>query len=389
MQLSKTAAFSRICHLAKNLYNQANYHIRQKFISERYWIRYRELYSLMKKTDAYRRLPAQTAQQILRLLDKNWKSFFEAIKDWEKYPEKYRGKPGIPRYKAKSGESIIIFTNQQCCTRAGRLIFPRKTQLSPIKTRILARFRHVRILPRGNHYILEVVYEVKPVNLMLEKHRIISIDIGLYNLVTVVNNAGLLPWRVKGGVVKSINQYYNKERARLCSIADKQGLMGQTRRLQRLLLKRMNKITDYFHKVSRRIVDYAIENDFGRIVIGYNKMWKQHISLGKYTNQNFVNVPFLKLLQQIQYKAKLVGVEVCLVDESYTSRVSFLDNEPLDHQTKYLGHRVKRGLFQSSTGLVINADVNAGYNIGRKAVPEAFKVDRIEGVGLHPYSVTI
>ena len=233
------------------------------------------------------------------------------------------------------------------------------------------------------------MYDKTPIALQLDKRRVIGIDIGLNNLVTVVNNAGLAPWRVKGGVVKSINQYYNKEQARLTSCKDQQGLTNQTRRLHRLRLKRKNRITDIFHKVSRRLIEYCISNDFGRIVIGYNKTWKQFIRLGKRTNQAFVNVPFRKLVLQIQYKAALVGIEVSLIDEAYTSKVSFLDDEPITQNETYVGQRIHRGLFRSSTGVVLNADVNAGYNIGRKAVPEAFAVDGIEGMGLHPDSVTV
>ena len=155
------------------------------------------------------------------------------------------------------------------------------------------------------------------------------------------------------------------------------------------MLKRTNKITDFFHKASRRLINYAIANDFGRIVIGYNKTWKEGIAMGKRNNQNFVSVPFLKLVRQIQYKASLVGIAVILVEEGHTSKVSFLDSEPIKHHMTYVGKRVQRGLFKSSNGLIMKADVNGGYNIGRKAVPEAFVVDGIEGVGLYPYSVTI
>jgi putative transposase len=225
--------------------------------------------------------------------------------------------------------------------------------------------------------------------LQLDSRRVVSIDLGLNNLITVVNNAGLPPWRVKGGVVKSINQYYNKTRARLFSFRDKQGLSGPTRRLQRLQLKRQNKLRDIFHKVSKRLITYCTRNDFGCIVVGYNPGWKQGIRLGKRVNQQFVNVPFLILLRQIQYKASLMGIEVLVVEENHTSKVSFLDGEPIQHHESYMGKRIHRGLFRSSTGILMNADVNGGYNIGRKAVPEAFRVDGIEGVGLHPYSVSI
>ena len=373
----------------KNLYNLANYHIRQTYIKEGHWIRYKDLYARLKLTPAYKRLPAQTAQQVLRLLDQNWKAFFNALRDWRWHPEKYHGRPRVPRYKPKNGESIVVFTNQQCHIRSGVLAFPKKSQLPSIKTRITAPLRQVRILPRGNHYILEIVYEQVPVDHQLDQRRVLSIDLGLANLVTVVNNAGLAPWRVKGGVVKSINQYYNKVRAQLSSLRDKQGLTGPTRRLQRLFLKRMNKITDVFHKVSRRLIAYCVTHEFGRIVIGYNMTWKQGIGMGRRTNQNFINVPFLMLVNQIRYKAALVGIEVLMVDERYTSKVSFLDGEPIQHHPTYRGRRVTRGLFRSSTGHILNADVNGAYNIGRKAVPKAFVVDGIEGVGLHPYSVTI
>ena len=352
-------------------------------------MRYQEVYSTVKTISAYKQLPAQTAQQVLRLLDQNWKAYFTAIKDWRKHPNKYLGRPRIPRYKPKNGEILAIFTNQQCRIKWGFLCFPKKTKLTPIKTRITELFHQVRLIPRGNHYILEIVYEKEPITLRLKRRRVISVDIGLNNLVTVVNNAGLAPWRVKGGVVKSINQYYNKEMGRLCSCRDKQGFTGQTHRLQRLRLKRTNKITDVFHKVSRRIIKYCISNNFGRIVIGYNKTWKQQVTLGRQNNQNFVSVPFLKLVKKIQYKAAIVGIEVIMVDEGHTSKVSFLDGEEIKSHQTYVGKRVRRGLFRTSQGLIINADVNGGYNIGRKAVPEAFTVDGIEGVGLHPYSVTV
>ena len=375
--------------MAKNLYNLANYHIRQKFINDGHWPRYKDLYALLKTTSAYQSLPAQTAQQVLRLIDQNWKSFFKAIKDWQAYPGKYLGRPRLPRYKPKNGESIVIFTNQQCHIRGGLIYFPKKSQLQPIKTRITETFCQVRILPRGNHYILEIVYEKEPNYHKLDSRRIVSVDLGLNNLVTVVNNTGLAPWRVKGGCVKSINQYYNKIKAQLTSIRDRQGYTGPTRRLQRLLRKRTNKITDIFHKVSRRLIHYCLTNDFGSILIGYNKTWKQSIGLGQRTNQNFVSVPFLRLVQQIRYKAVMVGIDVIGVEESHTSKVSYLDGESIKRHKIYLGKRITRGLFKSSIGRILNADVNGAYNIGRKAVPEAFTVDGIEGVGLHPYSVTI
>lgn len=172
-------------------------------------------------------------------------------------------------------------------------------------------------------------------------------------------------------------------------IKDKQGIDTETRRLQELTRKRNNKICDIFHKISREVISYCIENDFGTIIIGYNRTWKQKITIGKRNNQTFVQIPFFKLVSQIKYKSELVGINVILEPESYTSKCSFLDHEPIEKRKSYQGKRISRGLFKSQKGIIINADANGAYNILKKAVPEAFSADGIEGVGLHPYSITI
>ena len=381
---------SYLCHIAKNLYNEANYQIRQNFLKKKTWIRYNELYQKIKSSENYKLLPAQTSQQILRFLDRNWKSFFRTLKVWKKDPEKFSSRPRIPKYKRKDGEFVVIFTNQQCKIKNGWLHFPKKSRLSPIRTRITNHLHQVRIIPRGEKYVIEIIHEKEPIDLKLNGNRIVGIDLGLNNLVTVVNNAGLEPFIIKGGIVKSMNQYYNKQLARLRSIKDKQGYKFETKRIQRLTLKRNNKIMDVFHKISRKIIQYCIENDFGRIIIGYNQGWKQKIKMGRRTNQNFVQVPFLNLVKMIQYKALLVGMNVELVDESHTSKCSFLDGESIEHHEHYAGRRVKRGLFKTRSAKLINADVNGAYNIIKKAVPKAFdKVDGIEAFGVTPVSVRI
>jgi len=371
---------SYLCHIAKNLYNEANYQIRQNFLKKKTWIRYNELYQKIKSSENYKLLPAQTSQQVLRLLDKNWK----------KDPEKFSSRPRIPKYKRKDGEFVVIFTNQQCKIKNGWIHFPKKSRLSPIRTRITNHLHQVRIIPRGEKYVIEIIHEKEPIDLKLNGNRIVGIDLGLNNLVTVVNNAGLEPFIIKGGIVKSMNQYYNKQLARLRSIKDKQGYKFETKRIQRLTLKRNNKIMDVFHKISRKIIQYCIENDFGRIIIGYNQGWKQKIKMGRRTNQNFVQVPFLNLVKMIQYKALLVGMNMELVDESHTSKCSFLDGESIEHHEHYAGRRVKRGLFKTRSAKLINADVNGAYNIIKKAIPKAFdKVDGIEAFGVTPVSVRI
>ncbi len=363
---------SKICRFTKNLYNLANYYVRQEFIKNRLWLRYYDLYKLLKETIDYKNLPSQTAQQTLRLLEKNWKSFFRAIKDWKKHPEKYLSRPKLPKYKKKNGEHIAIFTNQQCKIKDGFLIFPKKADLLPIKTRIINKINHVRILPRGLSYIIEIVYEKQIYDMNLDSKRVMGIDIGLSNLVTGVDNIGSRPFIIKGGIPKSINQFYNKLMAKYRSIKDKQGIKFETKRIQKLTMKRNNRIHDFFHKVSKKIINYCIQKSIGTIIIGYNENWKQKLKLGKRNNQNFVNIPFKKLINQIKYKSKLIGIKIIIVNEWYTSKVSALDLEKICKHRNYLGKRVYRGLFQSKKGVLLNADVNAALNIIRKYIGDIF-----------------
>ena len=275
IQLKNAKYLSHLCHLSKNLYNLANYYVRQELFYLGNWLRYYDLWYMLKTKEPYRNLPSQTAQQVLKLLDKNWKSFFNSIKDQKIHPEKYRGIPKPPKYKKKNGEFIVIFTNQQCRIKGGYLHFPRGVKLALIKTRIKSRLCQVRIVPKGLYYVVEIIYNKEALDLGLNKDRIVGIDLGLNNIVAIVNNVGLKPTIIKGGVVKSINQFYNKQLARYKSIKDKQGLMFETKRLQRLTRKRNNKINDIFHKISRKVMNYCVKNDLGKIVIGYNKTWKQ------------------------------------------------------------------------------------------------------------------
>ncbi|MFX1236897.1 MAG: RNA-guided endonuclease InsQ/TnpB family protein [Promethearchaeota archaeon] len=389
IHLKRTKKLSEACHAAKNLYNLANYHVRQGFFCLDEWWRYEDLWHALKDSDAYKALPSQTSQQVLKIVDKNWKSFFQAMKEWKSHPRRFSGRPRPPKYKEKGGEFVVVFTNQQCRIKQGFLHFPKRSRLPAVKTRIKEGLRQVRIVPKGFYYALEIVYEREAIDLKLSDDRIVGIDLGLNNVVTMVNNAGLKPVVIKGGAIKSINQYYNKQRARYSSLKDKQGLEFETKRLQKLSTKRTNKINDIFHKISRTIVRYSVAHDFGKIVIGYNASWKQGVNIGRRNNQNFVQVPFLKLVNQIAYKADLVGIEFVMVEESFTSKCSFLDGEPIERRDQYQGKRVSRGLFRSSKGELINADVNAAYNILKKVFPNTISVDGIEGSGLNPYSIAI
>ncbi|MHA1449618.1 MAG: RNA-guided endonuclease TnpB family protein, partial [Candidatus Hodarchaeales archaeon] len=212
-------------------------------------------------------------------------------------------------------------------------------------------------------------------------------DTGLNNLVTLVSNTGARPVVINGRKIKSLNQWYNKRLAELRSIYDRTGVK-KGRKMTILLTKRDKKINDWFHKISHWIVEWCKENDIDTLVVGRNKNWKQKINLGKKTNQSFVTIPFYKLIHQLQYKCEDAGIRYLETGESYTSKCSFLDLEPLQKQKAYKGRRVKRGLFRSAKGYLINADVNGGYNIIRKVNPSAFNhwltAEGLAGAGLHP-----
>ncbi|ABY95675.1 transposase, IS605 OrfB family [Thermoanaerobacter pseudethanolicus ATCC 33223] len=368
----------KICFTAKNLYNYANYIIRQEFINNNKWIRYKKLNKTLKEHETYKNLPAQTAQQTLRLLDRNWKSFFKAMKEWRKDKSKFNGKPKLPKYKKKNGRSIAIFTNQQCKIKDGYLTFP-KTDLK-LKTRVEGKLKEVRIVPKGSVYVIEIVFEKEVVETKKSSKRIAGIDLGLNNFVTLVNNIGVKPIVINGKVIKSINQYYNKKKAEPMSYV---GNRGTSNRIKKLSIKRDNKIKDLMHKISRFVANWCKQYDIDTLIVGYNAGWKQEIELGKINNQNFVSIPFNTFINMLKYKCEEEGITFILVEESYTSGCSFLDNEEISKENYNSNRRIKRGLFRSNKGILINADVNSGYNIIRKVFPEAF-AEGIEGVGLHP-----
>ena len=390
MRLSETIyinpsdQLSKLCHFAKNLYNLTNWYVRQDFFKLNNFLNYYDLDYILKDKQVYRKLPSQASQQILKLVNRNWRSYFRALEEFRANPKKFKNKPRIPRYKKKNGESIVIFTNQQCRIKEGYLHFPKKVNLKLTKTRIKEKLKEVRIIPLGIKYKIEIVYEKEEQDLGLNKNNVLSIDLGLNNLITGVNNIGLEPIIIKGKIIKSINQYYNKQLAHYRSIENKKSNFQDTKRIQKLHLKRNNKITTIFHRISRLLIDYCVENNLGTIIIGYNVGWKQNINIGKKNNQKFVQIPFLRLINQVKYKSELIGITVITINENHTSKCSFLDNEEIRHHKKYVGKRISRGLFRTSNGTLINADVNAGYNIMKKVFPNSVKVDGIEVFGLIP-----
>ena len=390
--------FCEYTHLAKNLYNHANHLVRNEFIETRTWLRYRDLDKILKEDldfPDYRKMPAaQSAQQILRLLETNWKSFFNSIKDWSKNKDKYSGRPKLPKYKPKDGKLVLTVTNQQVRQKGDLLHFPKTFCGFTIKPRCVRlgnfeKINQVRIVPTNQSFCLEVVYSISVESeLRSDNGRYMSIDLGLDNLATVVTNTGVDPIIVNGKGLKSTNQYYNKKKAQYQSIVKQMNNQQYTNHLYRLTQRRNLKVEDYLHKASRYIVDFALDHQINTIVIGNNKDWKRYSSLGKATNQAFVSIPHQKLIDKICYKAELCGIQVILTEESYTSGTSFLDGELPQKEFYNKKRRVHRGLFVSNRGIKINADVNAAFQIMKKVIPNVF-TDGIEGVVLHPVRVGI
>lgn len=195
------------------------------------------------------------------------------------------------------------------------------------------------------------------------------------------NKRGLKSLIVNGRPLKSINQFYNKQKASMQSeLPDK---LYTSKRINKLTLKRELKINDYLHKASNFLINWCLENELNTVILGYNEFWKTEINIGKRNNQNFVNIPFEKLAWMIEYKSRKVGITLKKHEESYTSKCSFLDLEVIKKHENYLGKRIKRGLFMSGGSLLINSDVNGSLNILRKAVPTAF-ANGIEGIAVYP-----
>jgi len=372
----------------KNLYNKANYLIRKEFINNGKYISKFDMFNDLKGDPDYMLMPARVSRGVLRTLDANWRGFFETIKDWKKNKSKYKGKPNLPNYLPKNSKFSAIFTDLS-------VLKPSKNKLgiglSSLEMRIntkieYKRIKEVNVKPlKSGKYSVNIIYEFKEEPRVSNNNNYCSIDLGLNNLMTLTSNKkGLDPLVVNGRPLKSINQFYNKKKARFQEELPED--VYSSKKINKLTFKREMKIKDYLNKSSKFLIDWCLENELNTIIIGYNEFWKTEINIGKKNNQNFVNIPFHKLVWMIEYKARKVGLNVIKHEESYTSKCSFLDLEDIKKHEVYKGKRIQRGLFKSSNGRLINSDVNGSLNILRKAVPKVFS-DGIEDVAVHPKRV--
>lgn len=327
---------------------------------------------MLQKTEPYKELMSQSSQCTLQVLDRNWKSFFVAIKDWSKNPSKYLGRPKLPKYKKKDGRFPWYLKNNQTWIKDGYLGFQLKVMNGyKFKTNVKGRLISVRFIPKGSIYIMEIVYEIEVPEVNPECKNIIGIDLGVNNFVTIVNNIGLKPIIINGKGIKSINQYYNKRKAKTQSELKIRHNKDWSNKLDILTRKRANRVKNYIHHTSHYIIEYCKDNQIDTIVLGLNKTWKQECKMNDKTTQNFIYIPYNMLINQLKYKSNDNNINLIITEEAYTSGTSFLDNELPIKENYNKSRRIKRGLFKSNDGRYINSDVNGACQIMRKVFPKA------------------
>ena len=345
-----------------------------------YVLGYGVLQRLMRVTsnpDFFSGLPMQTAQHIIRQSCSDFKAWLAALKVYKKDASSFTGKPKMPGY-CKGDTTTYLFTNQDAVIKDGMLKLPKTKVRVPVRRRHGARLMEVKVKPVSGGYELLLVYDVKDPCVQGGTHSA-AVDFGVDNTMAVVSDTGdSLIFR--GRNIKSINQYFNKQKAERVSLMSKGSQTAGrvwSKYLDRLSSYRINYIRDCFHKMSRILLDWCKEHEIGTLVLGSNAFWKQDANMGKQNNQSFVSIPFDMLKNMIKLKACEYGITVTGTEESYTSKASFLDHDEIPVYVNnsnqkhsfsgFSGKRTKRGLYRASDGTLINADLNGAANILRKA----------------------
>ncbi len=360
-----------LCHLSKNLYNTVLYTIRQHWFEtekddtvKHKFLNYYDVWNLLKVDNPdYKALEYHSAQLVIKQVEANFSSFFSLLK--LKSQGKYNKKVRLPKYLDKDGYNVISFNQfKKKDLKDGYVTIPKsKTLKFKVKN---TNLHFINVIPKNDYLIVNFIYKKQEKELKKDNGKYMGIDLGVDNLTTCTSNA-IPSFIIDGKKVKHINQFYNKKIGEVKSELKKKNNKEKSHKTRQLTLKRNNKIDDYFHKASRYIINQAVSNDVRTIIVGHNKNWKQEVNIGKINNQKFVQIPFNKLIHQLKYKGSLEGISVIEVEESYTSKCSFIDNETIEKHETYVGIRTKRGLFQNSKSL-INADINGSFNIMRKAL---------------------
>ena len=372
-----------LCRIAKNLTNQAIYNVRQHYFQEKLFLRYEANCYEMKYLENYKLLNSNMAQQTLKNVDQMFKSFFALIKLVKQGKYNFRH-IRLPNYLPKNGYTNLII-GQIRLRKDNILTIPfsntfKKKYNNKIEIKIPQvledkKIKQIQIIPKFNARFFEIqyTYEIQEEDIQLNINNALAIDLGVNNLCTCVTNTGK-SFIIDGRKLKSINQFFNKQNAKLRSIKDKQNIKRQTKQQYLISNKRKNRVDDYINKTCRYIINYCIVNDIGTLVIGYNQSFQCKTNLGKRNNQIFTQLPFGKIREKLEYLCKRYNINYVMQEESYTSKASFFDDDELptynmdNPQTyEFSGKRVKRGLYQTKDGYLFNADCNGALNILRKS----------------------
>ena len=357
--------------------------------SDHWMLTYETLDAVMKNTKNpdYYAMPSQVNQQVLRKVLKDWKSYFEALASYRQNPERFKSQPKQPGY-IKTPYTTVTFTNQVAKRSDIRgkmyITFPRclvpvcvgKSEGSYVRT---------EVKPCYGGYMIYVTFQdaVKTPEAPKNPTRILGLDPGLDNFLTALTNFPEAPFILDGHWLKSINQNFNRKRAVLMSELtrglDSTKSVKNSARLNRISKNRACQIEDFFYKAAHYILDFCLKNRVEVIVCGHNKDQKQEINLGAGNNQHFVSIPYARFFWILTCVAAKAGIPVIETEESFTSRASLIDNDPLpvykegkDAAYRFSGKRISRGQYESKNGTILNADVNGAGNIIRKIYPNAF-----------------
>ncbi len=394
----------KLSYHSARLYNSCIYNIKNYYELNNSYLNYNEQYHVIKHNEHYNTLITDSSQQIHRIVDRNFKSFFSLLKLRNKNGDS--NKISVPNYlKKEEGYSIFIagrsarikgnkvyvgltkkFRELYSITKKD-IVFNLPKNLQGIK-----KLNQLQIKPLygGKEYEILFCYEKPNEIKQLDKNSYLGLDCGLDNLLTGYDVKNKKSFIINGKPLKSINHHFNKQKGKLQSVYEKNKLSNRTtKKIIKLSEKRKNKINDYFNKSVNNIVIYCINNDIGNIIIGDFKGIKQEINIGKINNQNFVSIPFGILKRKLEAKCNYYGINYILQEESYTSKCSSLDLESISKKEQYRGKRIKRGLYKTGD-VLINADVNGACNIIRKhkcKSGEDLSFTDVSGVINHPVRI--
>ncbi len=383
LSVEETQTLRTLCRLSKNLYNVGLYTVRQYFFTQRKHLRYESAYHHCKTNENYKLLATDIGQQTLKVVDRAFQSFFGLIE--ARRTGTFTAKVSIPRYLDKEGYlALIIPIRARQVFKEWKFPMPLsrdfKRQIGGSVTLEIPerlrekRIKEIRIYPKYNACLFDVtyIYESDDIPAQVNLEHMMGIDLGMDDLAACITTKQT-SFVIDGKRLKSVNQWFNKRKSQLQSEKDKQGIKGLTEQQFRITDRRNRRVRDYLNKAARHIINHCIDQGIGKVVVGYNPGMKQDSNMGTRNNQNFVQVPIFTLRLKLRSLCERYGITFVEQEESYTSKSSFVDGDPIpvynaDNPVEFKGSgkRINRGLYRTKKGWLINADINGAANILKK-----------------------